>query len=64
MERRRDCGLHAKLIRLMRLAFANTFNLWPMQAIDFLSWSPRTLQTHALCKVKWTEEDIDQLDCP
>ena len=45
----------------MRLAFANALHLRRMQAIDFLSWSPRTLQTHAFCKIKWTAEDIDQL---
>ena len=45
----------------MRLTLSNTLNLGRMQAIDFLSWSSRTLQTNTFCEIKRTTEDIDQL---
>ena len=45
----------------MRLTLSNTLNLGRMQAIDFLSWSSRTLQTHTFCEIKRATEDIDQL---
>ena len=58
VKRCRDLDFDAELIRPMRLAFTDAFDLWRVEAIDLLSRLPWTLKTNPLRQIQRTPKDI------